>query len=1079
MSSTGTKRGLAATATSALAIAGLPLLAGPAGAVTHTSTLGADSVNLVQPVSTTVSAKPDGQNATQRLTALGGSNVTGVRFEYRIGATGPWTPIGTAATRNDDGAFAFEWNPTPIAGATNVTLRAVGLGPATAPTDDLSGVTVDNNADTVNVTDGATLDVFQAPYTNGATAGQYAVVEGTSSAPGATPTLDFYDPSADAFAGASDTTTSTTPQAGVTGTWRGVLDVTGYDYGGGTDEILVKATGGNGTADDAESFVIDRQELGTVTAEPTNANVPGTGNADITITVVDAEGDPIAGAEVRREGGAYVGQTNALGQVETTQAGGTRAFYYANATDSDPFEAGLGDKRSQDVTVGQYDPEPTALEATSANGDAFDYDEYDADDIQVQVKDQEGNDVPFEQATLQTVEYTWTFRAFDGAPTARETEGTTVVGLDGNANIPLPQNRSEGGTYTLRAALVANPVTGEGAIAESEVLTVKAGQAAIELADEVSGAAGADAAVAGTLALEDGTGLPGRPVTLTYTPGQGGDAAFDQQSGADDEVRTVTTGEDGSFSATLDDPAAAQGQPQSTETGSVTAATADYDDPNTPVDQDNADAEATAPVTFFNDAAPAGAEVEVTGLTGTGKPGAPSYGTATVTDADGDPVPNVAVRLTVDGDSFFTSGPENGTVGQPAGDLAEQGQAITRVTNAQGQVSFAVGIERSEDFDDDGAATDTVTATVGGTGGATDTADVAWSSADPLNAGEVLIELAADRFQESGVLPKAPTTDDVAYDVKVTDQFGNLVGGEDVAISTDGGEVVRPGNNGQGGLTVESDFDADPEFSLSSDSEQDATPTGTWAADTSVYAADSAGPQGDADDDADIVTTQGTDPTTGEGPTAQFYEVDFAAGTYTLAQQGAEQREVGETVVMTYTATDQEGEPIEFEVAFFRTGPGNDDDGSANDRVATGEDGQASYVFSGNAEGRARVSGIGYVGNEVQPESEASDTVTFGRIDQPGDPITITLAADSNGPRKDIVRADVDNAVGETIRLYVIRGTKAKGNKRLVEVREDVVPDGGQMTFKKADRNGNKKTRFIAKIRSGGVVYKSNTQKPR
>lgn len=1079
MNNSGIKKGLAGTAVSALAIAGLPLLATPAGAVTHSSTLGADEVDLVQPATTTVSGRPDGQNATQRLTAIGGTNVTGVRFEYRIGGTGDFTPIGTAATRNDDGAFFVEWNPAPIAGATNVTLRAVGLGPATPDTDDLTGVTVDNTADTVNITDGTTLDVFQAPYTNGATAGQYAVVEGTSSAPGATPTLDFYDPSADAFAGRNSTTTSTTPQASPTGTWRGVLDVTGYDYGGGTDEVLVKAAGGGGTADDAESFVINRQQLGTVTAEPTNPNVPGTGNADITVTVVDADGDPVAGAEVRREGGAYVGQTNALGQVTTTQAGGTRSFYYANATDSDPFEAGLGDKRSQDVTVGQYDPEPTALEATSANGTAFDYDEYDADDIQVQVKDQEGEDVPFEQSALQTVEYTWTFRAFDGAPTARETEGTTLVGPDGNANIPLPQDRSEGGTYTLRAALVANPLTGDGAVDEAEVLTLKAGQAEVELADEVSGAAGTDAAVAGTLALEDGTGLPGRPVTLTYAPGQGGDAAFDQQSGADDEVRTVITGEDGSFSATLDDPAAAQGQTQATETGSVTAATADYDDPNTPVDQDNAEASASQPVTFFNDAAPAGAEVAITGLEGTGTPGAPSYGTATVTDADGDPVPNVAVRLTVDGDSFFTNGPQNGTAGQPAGDLTELGQSITRVTDADGEVDFAVGIERSEDFDDDGEATDTVTSRVGGQGGATDTQDVAWSSADPLNGGEVLIELAADRFQESGVLPKAPVTDDVAYDVKVTDQFGNLVGGEDVAITTDGGEVVRPGNNGQGGLTVESDFDAQPEFSLSSDSEQDATPTGTWAADTSVYAADSTGPQGDADDDADVVTTQGTDTTTGDGPTVQFYEVDWAASTYTLGQAGPERRDVGETVIMTYTATDQEGEEIEFDVAFFRTGPGNDDDGSANDRVATGEDGQASYVFSGSTEGIARISAIGYYEGQVVEESQARDTVEFGEVRNPGNPITITLAADSNGPRKDIVRADIDNAVGETVRLFVIRGTKAQGNKRLVQVREDVVPDGGQMVFKKADRNGNKKTRFIAKIRANGEVYKSNTQKPR
>lgn len=181
------------------------------------------------------------------------------------------------------------------------------------------------------------------------------------------------------------------------------------------------------------------------------------------------------------------------------------------------------------------------------------------------------------------------------------------------------------------------------------------------------------------------------------------------------------------------------------------------------------------------------------------------------------------------------------------------------------------------------------------------------------------------------------------------------------------------------------------------------------------------------------------------------------------------------------TATDQEGEEIEFDVAFFRTGPGNDDDGSADERVATTEDGTASYVFSGNTEGRARISAIGSDGNQVVEESQARDTVEFGEVGGPGtDPIEILLAADSNGPKKDIIRLQADEAAaGETVRLFVIRGTKARDNKRLIEIREDVVPEDGRLTFKKADRNGNRKTRFIAKIRTENGVAKSNTQKPR
>ena len=1059
MFSNGTKRGLAATAVSALALAGLPLLAGSASAVTHDSTLAAGDVDLLQPT-TDVSAKPDGQNSTMRLTAIGGTSVTNVLFEYRIG-TGPWTAIGTTA-RNDDGAFAVEWNPTAIAGSGNVELRATGQGPATPDTDTVGPVAVNNNLDTVNITDGTRLDVFQAPYTNNASGGQFAVVSGTSSNPTAAPTLDFYDPSTKQFAGANDSTTSTAPQGGTTGTWRGVLDITGYDYGGARDEILLKATG---ATDDAESFVINRQALGTVKATADRDNVAGSGTTPVTVTVTDADGRPIAGAEVRREGGAYVGQTNADGKVSTTQAGGTTQYYYANATDSDPFEAGLGDKKSESVVVGQYTPAATSLAADSANGDEFDYDEYDTDDITVQVKDQEGQDFN----TAQQVQYTWTFNAFDGTPANQKTSGSAVA-VNGRANIPLPQQRTEGGSYTLSASLVANPLNGQGAIPAKELLTVKAGQAELKLTPDVLTAdAGGDTPVAGTLRLEDGTGLPGRPLTLSYT---GGDAAFDQPSGNDTATRTVTTAADGSFTATLDDPAP---QNQSTERGTVTAATDDYDDPNTPVDQDNAGAQDTAAVTFASSDAPAGSKVAISGLEGTGKPGAPSYGTVTVTDANGAAVKDTRVKLTVDGSSFFTDGPENGTPGQEAGDLNDLGKTITVTTGSDGKASFAVGIERSEQFDDDGKATDTVSATVGnGVNAITSSKTAEWSSANPLNGGEVRIVRAADSFQESGVLPKAPTTDDVAYDVKVTDQFGNLVGGETVAISSTGGAAVV-NKQGQPADSVTSDYDADPEFYLSSEQATEATPTGTWQADKSVYAADSA----DDDDDADIATTNNGETVTGTGPATSFYGVDFAASKYTLAQEGAESRDIGSTVVEVYMAIDQNGEEIEFEVAFFRTGPGSDKYDGTNDRVATGEDGKASYAFSGSTAGEARISAIGYDNGQPISQSEAQDTVTFKEAGggNPNDPIEIVLSGEDTGPATDVVDVDVTNGAGETLQLFIIRGTDE--NRRLVLIREKEVPQSGELTIKKADRNGNRKTRYIAKIESGGATYKSNTQKIR
>lgn len=1066
MFSSGMKRGLASGAVSALAVAGLPMMASSAGAVTHASTLDANGVDLVQP-GTDVSAKNDGQNTTMRLTALGGANVTSVTFAYRIGETGSWTDIATSE-RNDDGSFAVEWNPTPIAGASGVTLRATGNGPQTKPTDQADPVKVDNNLDTVNVDEGGALDVFQAPYTNDATKGQYGVVTGTSSAPGATPGLDFYDPSEDAFTGTAQETESTASKGAATGTWRGVLDVTGYDYASsGADQLLVKATG---ATDDAESFTITRQRIDAVSAEPTSATVPGSGKATVTITVTDADGDPVVGAEVRREGGAYVGQSDADGKVTTQQDGGTEAYYYANATDSDAYEAGLGDKKSQDVSVAQYDAGADSLEATSANGAVFDLDEYDGDDIQVQVKDQEGED--FE--TTQVVEYEWRFTAFDGDPKNEDVtpvNDRTVTLTDGTANIPLPE-QDEGGTYTLTASLRANPATGQGAVPAEEVLTVKAGQATVEFDDdEESAAAGSATQVTGRLVLKDGPGLPGRPVTLTYDGDNGADAGFDQDSGADKDTVRVTTGENGAFSATLDD---VEQETQSTETGTIEAATADYADPNTDGDQDNAGAEGSVEVTFFNETAPEGAKVEIAGLSGTGTPGAPQYGTATVTDKDGAALENVAVTLSVDDGSFFTSGPQDGAVGAEAGDLADGGQQITRVTDADGKVSFAVGIERSEEFDGNGKATDQVVAAVGE---AQDTESVAWSTADPLNGGKVLIEMAEASYQESGVLPKAPVTDDVAYDVKVTDQFGNPVGQQDVAVSADGGDVV----NGAGDdiETVKPGFSDAPEFYLSSDEASEATPSGSWRTDSSVYAADGA----DDNDDADVVTTEDSETVTGDGAVTSFYEVDFATSSFDLSQLGDDEREVGETVIMSYEATDQLGEPIEFDVSFFRTGPGDDSDGDANKTAPTGEDGTATYVFSGSGEGTAKISALGYVDGEVVPESRATDTVTFGDVgggEGGDDPIEITIAGDSNGPRKDVLRATVDeNAAGETIKLFKIRGKKKDGNKRLKQIRQDIVTEDGQLTFKVADRNGNRKTRFIAKVSRGGNTNKSNTQKIR
>ena len=212
--------------------------------------------------------------------------------------------------------------------------------------------------------------------------------------------------------------------------------------------------------------------------------------------------------------------------------------------------------------------------------------------------------------------------------------------------------------------------------------------------------------MAGKLVLEDGTGLGGRPITLTYA---GGNAGFDQPTGPDQATRTVKTAADGTFSATLEDPADPAGTPQSTETGTITAVTDDYADPNTPADTDNANDSSTTKVVFSQAAAPADSKVTIGGeiaANPVGKPGVAQGGTVTVVDKAGAPVKNTLVTLTVDGQSFFTDGSADPAKkqGDDTGELKSLGQSITVVTDNAGTADFQVAIEKSAEFNDDGLA---------------------------------------------------------------------------------------------------------------------------------------------------------------------------------------------------------------------------------------------------------------------------------------------------------------------------------------------------------------------------------------
>ncbi len=111
MISSGMKRGLAASAVSALAVAGLPLLASSASANPMVDQLPAGTpwfstrpTTAARPPSrTTVRTPPSTWWRTPAATA------TQIRFEYGVNPAGPFTTIATVSRSN--GVFSTEWTP--------------------------------------------------------------------------------------------------------------------------------------------------------------------------------------------------------------------------------------------------------------------------------------------------------------------------------------------------------------------------------------------------------------------------------------------------------------------------------------------------------------------------------------------------------------------------------------------------------------------------------------------------------------------------------------------------------------------------------------------------------------------------------------------------------------------------------------------------------------------------------------------------------------------------------------------------------------------------------------------------------
>ncbi|WP_121255008.1 hypothetical protein [Nocardioides ferulae] len=1092
MNSSGIKRGLAYTAVSALAVTGLPFLATSASANSIAEQAGAaDEVVLVTPEAV-ASIKNDGVNATVRLLATGGPDVAQVHFEYSTDGGTTWANIATVAREN--GAFSTEWTPAAALYNTTVDVRATEIDNiGVEGNEDENSVLVSPSADSIDIANagGSAVGAFQQPYT-GVAEDLLAAVSGTTSDLGADPTVRV---STDGATWTAEDYAETVTAGDTSRDWSAPVELTGYTWDATApivDQAVIQAEV-TGEGEDAEAVSLYKQTITTVTATAKAATVQTNEDTTVTVKVTDQNGAPIVGAQVFEDdnqdniGDAAAAYTNSRGEVTFSGVGGSPTgethYYFVNTTNTATYENGTDFKRS--VTVTEYAPGAASITPSSADGAAFDFDENDGDDISVLVKDQNGAPL-----AGQIVRYAWKVTPFTATAGYPKTlpEASATTGPDGVADIPFTADLA--GTYELITYINRDgtPGKGDGDLAGA-ALSVKAGQADVVWEDGTVAQAQSNttATFEGTLELADGTPLPGRNLSIAWTPT--GDAVVAAQAAqpagttrTGNTGATTKTAADGSFGVALTDPpVVAPAVPANELGGFLTAATA-----NTP-DIGNANDNSVLDVDFLKSVAPVNADditVDVDELIdGIATPGRPVDLDITVENADGDLLTDYPVTVTVN-KGFLSPNAEADTdlKADPAaaegglyGEWKSDGTSKEFTTDDTGETGTVVAIEEDEGFKTDETVTTTVTIEAGGV---TKTVPVNFVSMDPLNGGEVRVERAAANQQTVTILPKAPTNESVFYNVFTTDQFGNLVEDENVVLTDNLAGALMEGDDNT--TTVDSQLaDEAPVLELSSNVAGNQTVEGEWVTDSNTWTDGDLVTAGfQAARDEDVNDTELSD----EGETVEWYEIDFANSTYSLAHDTTGDVPVGTTVLMTYQAVDQNGEPIRgAKVGFFRTGPDDYQDGDFNSFGTTNEAGRVSYVFAGAKAGTATVealitdySAVG--GDQIVPESRATAQVTFVG-EPPVDEPVAQLKGKNNGAKPDKLRVKA---------TVVPEGTKVKLFK-FVNGKRKAVTTGttnanGVVKFKVADRNGKKFTKYVAKVAKTDVptaAFMSNSKRVR
>ena len=255
-------------------------------------------------------------------------------------------------------------------------------------------------------------------------------------------------------------------------------------------------------------------------------------------------------------------------------------------------------------------------------------------------------------------------------------------------------------------------------------------------------------------------------------------------------------------------------------------------------------------------------------------------------------------------------------------------------------------------FDDDGVVKATVTATAGT---ATDTEDVDYTSANPVNGGAVSLVLSPESEQDGPTDP-ATVGDDVAFDVFATDQFGNRVGGETVNLTEDGDDATTSA------ATATTDFEDDGDFTVTSTEDDNVTVTASWNTETRKYttATGSGNPAAGPNE-----TLTGT-------ASVEFAEFDLSAADLFLTSRPGGTIKVGAAVTETLTVVDEFGDlgPAGLQVTFTRVGPGGTSDSITR---TTNANGQASYAFVGTVAGRSTITAEVTDGSQVKTVTDTVD----------------------------------------------------------------------------------------------------------